>query len=326
MRKQAVSVRITFDSCYICISKGREVRAAVIDKVECMQLFCRCAELGSISAAAREAGRAQSQVSRAIKSLESAFGVTLLIRTTRSVRLTAEGEEAIRHFRDALDSIDRARDAISGEVPSGLLRVTAPVGYGHSVIAPVVRKFLASAPNARADLDLTDSFVDLASSGHDVAVRIGPVDGQTLRIVSLGRCPMRVVVAPQLAARLGVIETPEDLAGMPCLAYSSWRAPSEWIFERRGHRVTVRVNGRLSSTHLPSLLAAALDGMGLANLPLWLVQDDLKEHRLQTVLGDWQVVDQPIHAVLPPGRHTPVRARVFVDLLRRSVRETAQGV
>jgi len=295
------------------------------DRLDSMRLFCRCAELGSISAAAREAGLAQSQVSRAVKALEHGFGATLLARTTRSVTLTAEGEVAIVHFRDALDAVDRARDVARGDAPSGLLRVTAPVGYGHSVVAPVVRRFLAAAPEARADLDLTDSFVDLAASGHDLAVRIGPVDGQTLRIVALGRCPMRVVVAPDLAAALGRVGAPQELSGLPCLPYSSWRAPSAWRFARGDERVTVRINGRFASTHLPSLRSAAREGLGIANLPLWLVGEDLASGRLLALLEDWQVVDQPIHAVLPPGRHIPARTRVFLELLKRAVRTPEAG-
>jgi len=295
------------------------------DKLEAMRLFCRCAEMSSISAAAREAGLAQSQVSRAVKTLERSFGATLLARTTRSVKLTAEGEIAIVHFRDALDAVDRARDATRGDTPSGLLRVTAPVGYGHSVVAPVVRQFLAAAPGARADLDLTDSFVDLAASGHDLAVRIGPVDGQTLRIVALGRCPMRVVIAPDLAATLGPVCVPQDLAGLPGLSYSSWRVPGAWRFARGEEQVTVRIAGRFSSTHLPSLLSAAREGLGIANLPLWLVGEDLATGRLQALLEDWQVADQPINAVLPPGRHIPARTRVFLDLLKRAVRAPRTG-
>jgi len=258
------------------------------DKLEAMRLFCRCAEMSSISAAAREAGLAQSQVSRAVKTLERSFGATLLARTTRSVKLTAEGEIAIVHFRDALDAVDRARDATRGDTPSGLLRVTAPVGYGHSVVAPVVRQFLAAAPGARADLDLTDSFVDLA-------------------------------------AALGPVCAPQDLAGLPGLSYSSWRVPGAWRFARGEEQVTVRIAGRFSSTHLASLLSAAREGLGIANLPLWLVGEDLATGRLQALLEDWQVADQPINAVLPPGRHIPARTRVFLDLLKRAVRAPRPG-
>jgi DNA-binding transcriptional LysR family regulator len=189
----------------------------------------------------------------------------------------------------------------------------------------VVRRYLTEAPGRRADMHLTDSFVDIASSGHDVAVRIGPVDGKTLRIVSLGRCPMRVVASPNLAASLGAVNAPPDVAGLPCLTYSSWRAPSEWTFERPGKRLTVRVGGHFSSTHLPSLRSAAREGLGLANLPLWLIKEDLRDGRLVPLLGEWTVLDQPIHAVLPPGRHTPNRTRVFVDLLKRHLREEAEG-
>lgn len=295
----------------------------MVDSLRSMHLFCRSAELGSISAAARESGLKQSQASRAIKSLEDQFGATLLLRTTRKVSLTPDGEVAILHVRDALDAVDRARDSARQESPSGLLRITAPVGYGHSVIAPIVEEFLAQAPRARADLDLTDRFVDLAASGHDIAVRIGEVHGQTLRVVSLGRCPMRIVAAPELVPIAGEIRSPQELARVPCLPYSSWREPSTWIFERADKSVAVQVQGRLSSTHLPTLRTAVLDGAGVANLPLWLVRDDLEQGRLVSLLPDWRAKDQPIQAVLPPGRHTPARTRLFLDLLQRTVREQA---
>ncbi|MGF1477432.1 MAG: LysR family transcriptional regulator [Geminicoccaceae bacterium] len=287
-----------------------------MDRLDAMRLFRRTAELGSFSAAARESKLAQSQVSRAVKALESSFGATLLNRSTRSVSLTAEGERALRHMRDALDAIDLAREAICTNEPVGLLRVAAPVGYGQAVVAPVLRRYLARFPTAEAALDLSDEFVNLAVSGHDVAVRIGTVDGQALRVVSLGACPMRLVAAPDHAAASSSLRRPDDLAAVSCLAYASWRVPTRWILKRGSERHTVQVNGRLSSTHLPTLRNAVLEGLGVANLPAWLTDDDLEAGRLVQVLPGWRAADQPIQAVLPPGRYTPQRSRLFLDLLK----------
>ena len=299
-----------------------------MDRLDAIRAFIRTAELGSFSAAARETGYAQSQVSRAVKALEAEFGTTLLNRSTRAVTLTAEGERAIAHVRDAMEALGRARETVRADRPTGALRVTAPIGYGHTVVAPVIQTYLARYPEATASLDLADTFVDLATSGHDLAVRIGEVEGQTLRIVGLHDCAMRLVASPEWTASRPPLADPGDLDPQCCLSFASWHTPSRWIIERRGTeekgrgRKSIAVGGRFSSTHLPSLRSAVLAGVGIANLPAWLVDTDIESGRLVEVLPHWRPPHQPVHAVLPPGRYTPQRVKLFIELLKRAVRDT----
>jgi len=298
-----------------------------MDKLTAYRLLIAVAELGSFTRAGKAFDLPQPRVSKVIRDLEAELGVQLLIRSTRQVKLTAEGADFLERLKDGLELLAAAEDDLRGSVqsPRGNLRVTAPVGFGQHWVAPAIREYLLQYPEASAALDLTDRFVDLTEGRYDVAVRIGEVEGASLRIARVGTCPMRIVAAPSYVNAATPPAHPSDLAAHLCLVYSSWREANVWRLTSSEGTETVHVGGRFHSSHLPSLRDAAVAGFGIANLPAWLVDDTIDNGHLVHVLPNWSAADIAINAVLPPGHTTPLRARLFIDLLRKWLRAGGYG-
>ena len=299
-----------------------------MDRIDAYRLLARVAELGSFTRAAKETGLTQPRVSRIIRDLEKDLSAQLLVRSTRKVSLTPEGTRFLSLATEAMDRLSDAEDEVraSSASPKGKLRVTAPVGFGQRFVAPMVLSYLQNYSGARASLHLTDDFVNLVEGAIDVAVRIGKVTQEDLRIVRLGSCPMRLVATHDFL-RTYSLNSPDALTSTRTLAYASWRKPAQWVLEVTGaarKQLAVRVSPIFESSNLFVLRDAVLQGHGVANLPAWLVADDLQNEKLVTVLKDWSPAAQDIHAVLPPGHLTPRRARVFIDMLRAGLESDAE--
>lgn len=289
------------------------------DRYGTLRLFVRVGVLRSFTAAAHEAAMAQSTVSRRIQLLESGLGIQLFQRTTRTVRLTADGERYLARIRAALDALDAADDEVrQGGALRGTLRVTAPTGFGHRRVAPVVEAYLAQHAGVSVELTLTDRYVGLTEESYDLAIRLGALDDSSLRRIALGRFHRLVVASPALIDRVGPIDSPEQLSGHECLIYTSLADVRRWVLHDGGAERSVPVRGRLRSNHLPTLHQAALRGAGFAALPSWLVTESLRRGRLVRVLPQWTAGTVPIHAILPPGRHVPARVKRFLELLRQA--------
>jgi len=298
-----------------------------MDRLDAYRILQHVADLGSFTKAAKATGLTQPRVSKIVRELEKVLGAQLLIRSTRRVALTEDGRRFLDRVKEGVGVLEEAEAVLRGNLnrPHGMLKITAPVGFGQHCLFPVLKSFLEVYPEASASLDLTDVFEDLTLGGFDLAVRIGSIQAQTLRVVRIGECPMRVVASPRYLEAHGKPTHPSDLERHQCLAYESWRDPTRWRLRRGGRMETVNIRGRFRSTHLPSLRDAVLSGMGIANLPGWLVDEDLAEKTLVSVCDPWSVPEIDIHAVLPPGRNTPIRTRVFIQYLRDKFGSEADG-
>ncbi len=290
-----------------------------MDRLETLKLFVRVAELGNFSQVAREVRISQPQVSRAIRDLERDLGVQLLQRTTRRVVLTREGERYLHRLREALIWLEVAAEearSTRGQ-PVGTLRLTAPIGFGQYRVAPAVLSYLDSFPQAEVTLQLTDRFVDLVEENFDLAIRIGAVESSSLRLQNLGDCPTFLVATPDYLREQTPLKYPQDLNHHECIAYLALRSPREWVlWTQEGQTCTVAVQGRYRSNHLPTIRDAVLSGFGIANLPEWLIEPDLKAGSLVRVLPGWFMEQLPVQAILPPGEHSPARTRQFLGHLQ----------
>lgn len=279
-----------------------------------MVLFARVVEAGSFAAAAKALGQTRAAVSKQIASLEERIGAQLLQRTTRSMHLTEIGKEfyarCARIAEEAADA-ERAVASLQG-APRGELRIAAPVTFGRRYLAPLMAEFLAAQPEVAVELQLSDAEPDLSEGGFDVAVRIAPraETGHVARL--LAPSPHVLCAAPGYWERHGVPSTPDELRTHECLLYSSLPTPRVWRF-RNGR--SVRVSGRFSVNHGESLRHAALDGIGVAYMPEFLVGRDLAEGRLVSALDDWCQSRMKVYAVHPRSRNLAPKVRVFVDFL-----------
>ncbi|HTJ99143.1 MAG TPA: LysR family transcriptional regulator [Bordetella sp.] len=292
-----------------------------MDRFKQLQTFVDVATLGSLSAAARAEGVAPAMIGRRIDALETRLAVKLLVRSTRRLSLTAEGsallEDAQRILRDLNDS--ESLVAQGSARPTGLLRITAPAGFGRRHVAPLLPSYADRYPDVGVTLDLSDRLVDLIEERYDCAVRIGDLDDSGMVAIRLAENRRVVVAAPAYLARRGTPRTPADLDHHHCLSFGTRGNQSRgWLFRMNGQVTPYRISGKLECSDGSVLHQWTLGGCGLSWRSLWEVQQDLDSGRLKTVLDDYCAPPNAIYAVLPERKHMPARVRAFVDLLRQA--------
>lgn len=304
-----------------------------MDRLQAMQTFVRVAESGSFSAVAREANTTQSAVSKQVAALERVLGVKLLMRTTRSLALTDEGERYFEQVRRLVAEIAEAESTlVSGERKlTGWLRVAASVGFGRLKLMPLVQSFLADHPDVKIDMKLDDGFVDLVEQGIDVAVRIGELSDSNLIARRVGSA-RRLLVAHRsyirnLAKGIKPPSHPNDLLQHNCIVYTGLASRNAWSFsagpgsaEGVGTTHTIHVQGSLQTNSSEVVRHAICEGMGIGYSPEWLFESEIASGELQVLLPDWLVPSLPVHLVSPQGRRNSAKVKVFGDHVARHMR------
>ncbi|MFK3943465.1 LysR substrate-binding domain-containing protein [Pseudomonas monteilii] len=282
-----------------------------------MVVFDRVVQEGSLSAAARALHVTPSAISRSIARTEQRLGTRLLLRTTRAIALTAEGEAYLRAARRILADLAEVEEAIADQgVPQGRLRVSAALGHGRKTIVPLVAAFSARYPNIVVDLALGDEVVDILAGQADVAIRFGQLADSPLTARYLGVTGQVVVASPAYLALHGTPQLPEDLLQHNCLRFNFRRAEPDWPFVRDGQTYALKISGNIQCNSGEALAQLAREGAGIARIGAFSVADDLRKGVLVPLLEAWNPGDQePIHAVFVGGAAMPARVRVFVDFL-----------
>jgi len=299
-----------------------------MDRFEDMRVFLQVAEQQSVTGAARQLSLAPSAVSRRLRDLEARLGVQLLVRTTRRMSLTAAGETFFARARDILSDLDAAEAEVSDDRDglTGQLRLAAPLSFGLAHLAPIVTAFMAAHPGMRVDLDLSDRQVDLVGEGFDLAVRIGRLADSSLIARRLIEMPMHVCAAPDLLARHGRPERPEDLRALPALCYAGSDRGDIWRYrDGSGGEGSVQVTQRLRVNNGEMAREAAVAGLGVALEPAFIVHEALTQGRLVRLLEDVTWPSITVQVVYPEMRHLPARSRAFIDLLRARLRPEDVG-
>lgn len=285
-----------------------------------LQLFARSAELGSFSKAATAFELKKSSVSRYIAALEQDLGTPLFRRSTRKIVLTDAGHSFYDSTIRILSELEEARRAVGAlsADPTGVLKIHAPIEFGRRHIAPLLPDFLAGAPGLSVELHLSDEAVDLVAASTDVAIHIGELSNSRLFARKLAHNRHVVVGSPLYLQHAGVPKHPSELGRHSCLGLNA-QADSLWRFDAPGATVgmEVEVAGKLRSNSLEALLEAAVGGVGLARLPMWLVGAMIRDRRLQIVLPDYQVKprNSDISAVYPERRAVSPKLKVFLGFL-----------
>jgi len=282
--------------------------------------FVLAATRGSLSAAAAVESVTPAIIGRRIDALEERLGVRLMIRSTRRLSLTQEGEAFLEDCQRILADLANAEAtvALGSRKVSGHLRVTAPAGFGRRHVAPILRQLLLEHPELTASLDLSDRTVDLVNEGMDCAVRIGDPGDTSLVAVRLGQMRRFVVASPAYLAAHGRPGTLADLASHRCLVLAN---QGGWCFAdpaREGRLVILKPPVSLECNDGAVLYDWALAGMGLAWRSQWEVGGDLQNGRLQSVLDEYTAPPVGIYAAFPRCRQLPLRVRLFVDRLKET--------
>ena len=287
----------------------------MIDYLTAMAVFARVADTGGFSRAAESLGMSKSAVSKQVSRLEDRFGTRLLNRTTRRISLTEAGERVLEHSRRAVAEFEAAEAEVGAhrDTPSGLLRVSVGVSFGQSELAPRLAGFLAGCPDLSIDLVLNDRRVDLVEEGYDVAVRIGELADSSMMARRLGSVRSITAASPAYLDRRGRPSVPADLTGHDCLGYSYLEGGVLWRFEGPAGVIRHRFAPRLMSNNGTALAAAAEQGLGIVQMPDFIVGEAVRAGRLEEILSAYPKPDVGIYAVYPAGRPLAAKVRAFID-------------
>lgn len=297
------------------------------------EAFVQVVNTGSFAAAARLRNENPSSVSRAISQLEHHLGVRLLIRTTRTVRISEAGETYLRYARHMLDHQQQARDALAqlntGR-PRGLVRVSMPVVVGEYLLADRLKEFHAEFPEVELQVDLSNKTVQLVEEGIDLAFRFGPLADSSLRAKRISTIWRHVYASPAYLEQHGEPKHPSELANHQCIAFSQRGEVKEWEIwpPEGGESQKYRVNNWLTCSSPMMVVKAIIAGVGLGRSAYWMTSAALARGDLVQVLKDWRCDDPvrggvPIHLVYPPGPSGQVslKVRVVAQFMERVLKE-----
>ncbi|WP_398309827.1 LysR family transcriptional regulator [Zoogloea sp.] len=291
-----------------------------MDRLDGMAVFIRVAEAGSFTAVAEHLGLARSAVTRSIAALEAHLGVKLIARSTRSLKLTAEGEVYLERCREILALVDAAEGDLSGDdrTPRGPIRISVPVSFGVRHLAPLVADFITTFPGVNLDIDFNDRQVNLIESGLDMAIRITTQldPTQVARRISTSR--LLTLASPEYLARHGRPQTPADLAAHQCLGYTG-TARATWPYRIDGEMQWVPVQGRLQANSGDALVDACQRGLGIVRQPSFIAAPAIRAGLLEVLLVDFPGPELGIHAVFPSNRYLPTRVRALADYLAERI-------
>lgn len=289
-----------------------------MDRFENMAIFNRVVEAGSISAAAESAGIAKSAVSRRLKELEAHLGVQLFQRTTRRINLTDTGRAFYQRSTRILEDVIEAEHATSQRhgTLKGRLKVALPSTFGYLHLGPAVSAFLTEHPGIEFELDFNERSVDLMQEGFDLAIRIAQLPDSSL--IARRLAPVRHVMCASQAYldEHGTPQSLEDLANHRCLVYSLSSEPDHWVFQTDNRETSkIKVTAYLKASSGEYLTQAAIDGLGIIQLPSFIVHRDIEQGRLVPVLSNHTRTDLHVYAIYPQTRHLSQRVRAFIDFL-----------
>jgi DNA-binding transcriptional LysR family regulator len=288
------------------------------------------AQQGSYTAAAARLGVSKAAMSQRIAELERAAKVTLVQRTTRSLRLTEAGQKLVDETRASFEQIEQSFAQVRdlAEQPSGLVRVTAPVALARQQLVPLLADFLKDFPDVRLELDMSDRLSALATEGFDLAIRHTAHPPDTHVAWTLCDTQSVLVATRAYLRRRGEPLTPADLQAHNCLHYPRSQDTPVWTFEPRqtqgvSERLTVPVSGNFAANNSEALREAALTGAGIALMPDFSAQAALRQGKLVSVLPDWKPVGafaESIYAIRPYAPHVPRAVAALVEHLRKGLR------
>ena len=290
--------------------------------LENMQVFTRVVELGSLSAAGRHLRLSPAVVSHRLQQLENHLGVRLLNRTTRQVQPTEQGSAYYEACLEVLAALAHAESVIAdaGGTPKGSLRITAPLGFGRRILAPLLPRFAQHYPQLDLRLRLSDHLLDLLREAVDVAIRLAVLTDSSLIARKIADCPRLLCAAPTYLAEKGTPERPEDLLDHQCLLL---RFPGSqqfrWTLRAAEGPEAVAVSGRMDADDGDMLTEWALLGQGIVLKPAFEVAEHLRGGRLLPVLPDFPPEPVTLAVVYPHRRLLPAKVKAFADFMVEEV-------
>jgi LysR family transcriptional regulator, regulator for bpeEF and oprC len=288
-----------------------------MNKLQAMLLFVRVVETGAMSRAADSLQMPKATATTLIQQLEASLGVKLLNRTTRSVSVTTDGAAYYPRCIAILAQIRETEESLAHRhaAPSGRLRVDAPTLIARLVLVPALPAFFARYPEIDLQLGSSERRADLIEEGIDCAVWSGELEDSTLIARRVGELYFGTCASLAYLAAHGQPHHPDDLSAHRCINHFSPRTGRmfEWVFAKNGMRIQRALRGHVALDDENSYLAAAEAGLGIAQIPAFVLKEAMERGSLELVLGDWFAEPAPLNVVYPQNRHLSSKVRVFVD-------------
>lgn len=290
-----------------------------LGNVPAMLSFATVVDTGSFSRAAEQLGCSKAAVSRQIARLEESLGIKLLNRTTRRVSVTPAGKEYYARCARIVDEVNETNQLMSGmlSAPRGELRVNAPVVFTLFRTAELIPRFVRRYPTVTVDLRLSDRKVDLFNEGFDVAFWFGEPYDSSLDVIKLASFSMVLCGSPAYLAERGEPQDASDLVNHDSILEMHLSRPGEWQLSQN-QTITVQ-NSRLKTNSVRIAREAALDGVGLAFLPSFIVSADIEAGLLRSVLVDQVKAELPLYAIYPQQQYQLAKVRVFIEFLHEVI-------
>jgi DNA-binding transcriptional LysR family regulator len=293
---------------------------AKLPDFEALAIFAKVVELRSFAATSSELALSKATVSKAVSRLEERLGARLFNRTSRRLALTDAGQKlAERAARLLADGEAAENEALAQSVtPRGLVRLAVPMSFGIKTIAPLLPEFLATYPEVSIDLHLSDAIIDLIGEGFDAGLRIARLPDSSLIARRLCAMPRYTVAAPSYLKRHGRPTHPMHLAEHKCFGYAYMSTAGVWQYTNAaGEQASVRPAGQLRVNNGEAVMPALLAGLGIADLPEFIVGDAIRSGELEVILKGWKQPEGAVHLVTPPGGPRPARVEVLADYLTK---------
>jgi DNA-binding transcriptional LysR family regulator len=293
---------------------------AKLPDFEALAIFAKVVELRSFAAASSELALSKATVSKAVSRLEQRLGARLFNRTSRRLALTDAGQKlAERATQLLVDGEAAENEALSQSMaPRGLVRLAVPMTFGVKAVAPILPEFLEKYPEVSIDLHLSDATVDLIGEGFDAGLRIARLPDSSLIARRLCAMPRYTVAAPSYLKRHGRPTHPMHLAQHRCFGYAYLSTPGVWHYTNAsGEQASVRPAGQLRVNNGEALLPSVIAGLGIADLPNFIVGDAIASGEVEVILKGWHQPEGAVHLVTPLGGPRPARVEVLAEFLAK---------
>ena len=293
-----------------------------------IKVFVTVVEAGSFIGAGKLLAMPSTSVSRKVQQLENSLGVRLLYRSTRKLSLTAQGEEYFRQCRQHLVAIDEANRFISTsqQEPQGTLRITSPLDFASHYVQPWINEFLASYPEIKIEMEVSDSQIDLIEDRIDIAFRTGKLQDSNLIARRLGPKKTVCCASPRYLAQNGIPAHPQELTNHWCIPLGSSLQHQSWTFREEDQPLVIPINGRYASDSVHLAIKAAVEGLGIVRIPVPLAKPYLQDDSLVSVLEPFEYAAGDIFIIYQSHKYLTKSIRLFVDHVLEKVQPKAPWV
>lgn len=294
----------------------------MMSSIDDLRFFALISRFGSLTAVAREMGLTLPAVSKRLTQLEQRLGVQLVLRTTRRLTLTAEGERYAEGARPIINQLAELESAVSNSqaLLTGRLSLNASFGFGRRFIAPLVSAFHQLHPNLEIDLQLTSQPLNFLDNSVDIDLRVGEPPDSRLVAIKLMSNSRVLCAAPAYLQKHGVPQRVTDLADHNCIVLRQYESDySLWRFVKDGKEYVQKVSGDLSSNDGETVVNYARDGHGIILRSAWDIHTSLQQGELVPLLTDYQAPAADIYAVYTYRKHLPARISVFIHFIKQSL-------